>query len=70
MYTFSHLKISHSITFFPPRAQETYKKHCEEKFVIDMIIFQKACERFQDAKTKVALVRKNLVFKVPNGTTK
>ncbi|XP_044891949.1 leucine-rich repeat and IQ domain-containing protein 3 isoform X3 [Felis catus] len=52
------------------RAQETYKKHCEEKFVIDMIIFQKACERFQDAKTKVALVRKNLVFKVPNGTTK
>lgn len=60
-YTFSHLKISHSITFFPLRTQETYRKHCEEKFVIDMIAFQKACERFQDANTKVAILRKNSV---------
>ncbi|XP_025273765.1 leucine-rich repeat and IQ domain-containing protein 3 isoform X1 [Canis lupus dingo] len=46
------------------RAQETYKKHCEEKFVTDMIAFQKACEQFQDAKTKVAIMKK-LVFQVP-----
>ncbi|XP_039080133.1 leucine-rich repeat and IQ domain-containing protein 3 isoform X1 [Hyaena hyaena] len=43
------------------RTQETYRKHCEEKFVIDMIAFQKACERFQDANTKVAILRKNSV---------
>ncbi|XP_011363997.1 leucine-rich repeat and IQ domain-containing protein 3 isoform X1 [Pteropus vampyrus] len=49
------------------RAQEIYKRHCEEKFVLDMITFQKACERLQDAKTKVALVKTNLVLKVPSG---
>ncbi|XP_016000543.2 leucine-rich repeat and IQ domain-containing protein 3 isoform X2 [Rousettus aegyptiacus] len=49
------------------RAQEIYKRHCEEKFVLDMITFQKACERIQDAKTKVALVKTNLVLKVPSG---
>lgn len=32
-----------------------------------MITFQKACERLQDAKTKVALVKTNLVLKVPSG---
>nr|XP_044604945.1 leucine-rich repeat and IQ domain-containing protein 3 isoform X3 [Equus asinus] len=52
------------------RAQETHKRHCEEKFVIDMLAFQKACERLQDAKTKVAIVKTNLVFKVPHGVTK
>ncbi|XP_027958349.1 leucine-rich repeat and IQ domain-containing protein 3 [Eumetopias jubatus] len=52
------------------RAQETYKKHCEEKFVFDMIAFQKACERFQDAKTKTAIMKMNLAFQVPRGVTK
>ncbi|XP_004410891.1 PREDICTED: leucine-rich repeat and IQ domain-containing protein 3 [Odobenus rosmarus divergens] len=52
------------------RAQETYKKHCEEKFVFDMIAFQKACERFQDAKTKTAIMKTNLAFQVPRGVTK
>lgn len=56
--------------FLPLRAQETHKRHCEEKFVIDMLAFQKACERLQDAKTKVAIVKTNLVFKVPHGVTK
>lgn len=32
-----------------------------------MIAFQKNCERLQDAKTKVAIVKRNLVLKVPNG---
>ncbi|XP_014643759.1 PREDICTED: leucine-rich repeat and IQ domain-containing protein 3 [Ceratotherium simum simum] len=52
------------------KAQETYKRHREEKFVMDMIAFQKACERFQDAKTQVAIVKTNLVFKVPKGMTR
>ncbi|XP_023975636.1 leucine-rich repeat and IQ domain-containing protein 3 [Physeter macrocephalus] len=52
------------------RAQEIYKRHCEEKFVNDMIACQKACERFQDAKTKAAIVKKNLILKVPDGMTK
>ncbi|XP_006727949.1 leucine-rich repeat and IQ domain-containing protein 3 [Leptonychotes weddellii] len=52
------------------RTQETYKKHCEEKFVFDMIAFQKACERFQDAKTKAAIIKTNLAFQVPRGVTK
>ncbi|XP_054422794.1 leucine-rich repeat and IQ domain-containing protein 3 [Pteronotus mesoamericanus] len=51
------------------KAQETYKRHCEEKFVLDMLGFQKACERLQDAKTKVALVKANLVLKIPPGMT-
>ncbi|KAB0388127.1 hypothetical protein FD755_003083, partial [Muntiacus reevesi] len=52
------------------RAQEIHKRHCEEKFVNDMIAYQKACERLQDARTKVAVVKKNLVTKVPDGMTK
>ncbi|XP_034874163.1 leucine-rich repeat and IQ domain-containing protein 3 [Mirounga leonina] len=52
------------------RAQETYRKHCEEKFVFDMIAFQKACERFQDAKTKAAIIKTNLAFQVPRGVKK
>ncbi|KAI5938207.1 Leucine-rich repeat and IQ domain-containing protein 3 [Manis javanica] len=52
------------------RAQEACKRHCEEKFVIDMIAFQKACERFQDSKRKVATIKGNLVFQVPSGITK
>lgn len=67
-YSFSNLKISHLLCFFfSPRAQEIYKRHCEEKFVLDMLTFQKACERIQDAKTKVALVKTNLVLNVPSG---
>ncbi|KAL4830664.1 hypothetical protein H8958_001118 [Nasalis larvatus] len=52
------------------RSQEIYKRHCEEKFVMDMIAFEKACERLQDAKTKVAIVKTNLDFKVPSGLIK
>ncbi|XP_057552898.1 leucine-rich repeat and IQ domain-containing protein 3 [Hippopotamus amphibius kiboko] len=52
------------------RAQEIYKRHCEEKFVNEMIAFQKACERFQDVKRRAATVKKTSVFKVPNGMTK
>ncbi|XP_049559141.1 leucine-rich repeat and IQ domain-containing protein 3 isoform X2 [Orcinus orca] len=52
------------------RAQEIYKGHCEEKIVNDIIAFQKACEGFQDTKTKAAIVKKNLIRKVPNGMTK
>nr|XP_020138027.1 leucine-rich repeat and IQ domain-containing protein 3 isoform X1 [Microcebus murinus] len=49
------------------RAEEIYKKHCEEKFVIDMITFQKACERYQDIKAKVAIVKTGLPYVFPNG---
>ncbi|XP_047422859.1 leucine-rich repeat and IQ domain-containing protein 3 [Sciurus carolinensis] len=52
------------------RAQEIHKKHCAEKFVMDMINFQKAVERYQDAKSKVALVKTNFVFNVPSGMMK
>ncbi|XP_012298170.2 leucine-rich repeat and IQ domain-containing protein 3 isoform X2 [Aotus nancymaae] len=52
------------------RSQEIHKRHCEEKFVMDMIAFKNACERLQDAKTKVAIVKTNLDFKFPNGLTK
>uniref|UniRef100_A0A8D0QPH9 Leucine rich repeats and IQ motif containing 3 n=1 Tax=Sus scrofa TaxID=9823 RepID=A0A8D0QPH9_PIG len=52
------------------RAQEIYKRHCEEKFVNEMIAFQKACERFQDAQTKAATVKKNLIFKISKRMTK
>ncbi|XP_003411181.1 leucine-rich repeat and IQ domain-containing protein 3 isoform X1 [Loxodonta africana] len=47
------------------RAQEIHRKHCEEKFVCDMISFQKACERFQEAKTRAAVIKTNRVFKFP-----
>lgn len=68
---FQDLKVSHSITFLSPlRSQEIYKRHCEEKFVTDMIAFEKTCERLQDAKTKVAIVKTNLDFKIPNGLIK
>uniref|UniRef100_A0A8C3W6K9 Leucine rich repeats and IQ motif containing 3 n=1 Tax=Catagonus wagneri TaxID=51154 RepID=A0A8C3W6K9_9CETA len=52
------------------RAQETYKRHCEEKFVNEMIAFQKACERFQEAQTKAATVKQSLVFKIYDRMTK
>lgn len=62
--------MSYSITFlFPLRAQEAYKRHCEEKFVLDMLGFQKASERLQDAKARVAVVKANLLLKVPSGMT-
>ncbi|KAM5323327.1 leucine-rich repeat and IQ domain-containing protein 3 [Glossophaga mutica] len=51
------------------RAQEAYKRHCEEKFVLDMLGFQKASERLQDAKARVAVVKANFLLKVPSGMT-
>nr|XP_021482951.1 leucine-rich repeat and IQ domain-containing protein 3-like [Meriones unguiculatus] len=39
------------------RAEETRRKHREEKFVIDTLILHKACERFEEAKAKVALIK-------------
>ncbi|XP_008580888.1 PREDICTED: leucine-rich repeat and IQ domain-containing protein 3-like, partial [Galeopterus variegatus] len=48
------------------RAQETHKKHCEEKFVLNILALQKACERFQEAKAKVAKVKTNVNFKIKN----
>ncbi|XP_004679575.1 PREDICTED: leucine-rich repeat and IQ domain-containing protein 3 [Condylura cristata] len=48
------------------RIREVYKRNREEKFVADMFIFQKACERFQDVKTRVAIMKMN---KIPNGIT-
>ncbi|XP_066228299.1 leucine-rich repeat and IQ domain-containing protein 3 [Saccopteryx leptura] len=51
------------------RIQETHKKHREEKFVFDMIACQKACERLQDAKAKVARVKRNIFTKIPSGMT-
>lgn len=35
-----------------------------------MIAFQKACERFEDAKTKAAIMKTNFIFQVPRGVTK
>ncbi|XP_021567713.1 leucine-rich repeat and IQ domain-containing protein 3 [Carlito syrichta] len=49
---------------------DIYKRHCEEKFVTDMIIFQKAYERLQDAQAKVAIVKKNLLSKISNEMAK
>ncbi|XP_075396196.1 leucine-rich repeat and IQ domain-containing protein 3 [Tenrec ecaudatus] len=39
------------------RAEEINKRHCEEKFVFDMIAFQRASERFQEAKSRVAIIK-------------
>ncbi|XP_036996983.2 leucine-rich repeat and IQ domain-containing protein 3 [Artibeus jamaicensis] len=52
------------------RAQEAYKRHCEEKFVLNVLGSQKASERLQDAKARVAIVKANLLLKVPSGMTK
>ncbi|XP_037682843.1 leucine-rich repeat and IQ domain-containing protein 3 [Choloepus didactylus] len=52
------------------RCQEIYKRHCEEKFVNEMIAFQNAYERFQDAKTKVAIVKTNIASDVLSGMRK
>nr|XP_027806795.1 leucine-rich repeat and IQ domain-containing protein 3 [Marmota flaviventris] len=52
------------------RAQEIYRKHCAEKFVMDMLTFQKDVERYQEAKSRVALVKTNFVFNIPNGMSK
>nr|KAF6382769.1 leucine rich repeats and IQ motif containing 3 [Pipistrellus kuhlii] len=40
------------------RAQERYKRHSEEKFVYDMIVFQKACERLQEARARIESMKK------------
>ncbi|XP_006831153.1 PREDICTED: leucine-rich repeat and IQ domain-containing protein 3 [Chrysochloris asiatica] len=52
------------------RAQEIHRRHCEEKFVFDMIAFQNACERFQEAKTRVAIVKTKCVCEYPKEVTK
>lgn len=70
-YDFSNLKYLTPLSFlFSLRAQETYKRHSEEKFVCDMIAFQKACERLQDAKAKIESVKTKVVVKIPSGMTK
>ncbi|XP_063138479.1 leucine-rich repeat and IQ domain-containing protein 3 isoform X1 [Rattus norvegicus] len=38
------------------RAEEIHKRHCEERFVIDTLIFQKGCERLEEAKAKVEFI--------------
>nr|XP_023417091.1 leucine-rich repeat and IQ domain-containing protein 3-like [Cavia porcellus] len=40
------------------RAQKIHERHCEEKFVLEMMAFYKASERLEDAKAKVATVKK------------
>lgn len=48
-----------TITFdflLPRRAEEIHKRHCEERFVIDTLIFQKGCERLEEAKAKVEFI--------------
>ncbi|XP_038167350.1 leucine-rich repeat and IQ domain-containing protein 3 [Arvicola amphibius] len=39
------------------RAEEVRKRHCEEKFVIDTLLFQKGCARLEEAKAKVDFIR-------------
>ncbi|KAM4871918.1 leucine-rich repeat and IQ domain-containing protein 3 [Thomomys bottae] len=39
------------------RAEEIHKRHSEEKFVYDMITFQKACAGLQDAKRKAEILK-------------
>ncbi|XP_070259479.1 leucine-rich repeat and IQ domain-containing protein 3 [Myotis yumanensis] len=47
------------------RARENCKRHSEEKFVYDMIAFQKACERLQEAKAKIESVKAKVIVKTP-----
>ncbi|EPQ11272.1 Leucine-rich repeat and IQ domain-containing protein 3 [Myotis brandtii] len=47
------------------RARESCKRHSEEKFVYDMIAFQKACERLQEAKAKIESMKTKVVVKIP-----
>ncbi|XP_041512111.1 leucine-rich repeat and IQ domain-containing protein 3 [Microtus oregoni] len=39
------------------RAEVVRKRHCEEKFVIDTLIFQKGCARLEEAKAKADFIR-------------
>lgn len=48
---------------FPHRAEEIRRRHYEEKFVIDTLIFEKACARLEEAKAKVEFVRTNYTSK-------
>ncbi|XP_059122477.1 leucine-rich repeat and IQ domain-containing protein 3 [Peromyscus eremicus] len=45
------------------RAEEIRRRHYEEKFVIDTLIFEKACARLEEAKAKVEFVRTNYTSK-------
>ncbi|XP_036203034.1 leucine-rich repeat and IQ domain-containing protein 3 [Myotis myotis] len=47
------------------RARESCKRHSEEKFVYDMIAFQKACERLQEAKANIESMKTKVVVKTP-----
>ncbi|XP_006775977.1 PREDICTED: leucine-rich repeat and IQ domain-containing protein 3 [Myotis davidii] len=47
------------------RTRESFKRHSEEKFVYDMIAFQKACERLQEAKAKIESVKTKVAVKTP-----
>ncbi|XP_053448739.1 leucine-rich repeat and IQ domain-containing protein 3 [Nycticebus coucang] len=48
------------------RAKKIYKTHCEEEFVNNMIAFQKACERSQEIKTRVTVVKTGLAYPIPS----
>ncbi|XP_036046293.1 leucine-rich repeat and IQ domain-containing protein 3 isoform X3 [Onychomys torridus] len=45
------------------RAEEIRRRHYEEKFVIDTLIFEKACARLEEAKAKVEFIRTNYTSK-------
>ncbi|XP_051021742.1 leucine-rich repeat and IQ domain-containing protein 3 [Acomys russatus] len=45
------------------RAEETRRRHSEEQFVIDTLIFQKACERLEEAKAKAEFIKTNYTSK-------
>ncbi|XP_051052016.1 leucine-rich repeat and IQ domain-containing protein 3 [Phodopus roborovskii] len=45
------------------RTEEIRRRHGEEKFVIDTLIFQKACARLEDAKAKAEFIRTNYTSK-------
>ncbi|XP_027250997.1 leucine-rich repeat and IQ domain-containing protein 3 isoform X2 [Cricetulus griseus] len=45
------------------RAEEIRKRHSEEKFVIDTLIFQKALARLEEAKAKADYIRTNYTSK-------
>lgn len=57
LYDLSNLQLFYFPLSFPHRAEEVRKRHCEEKFVMDTLIFQKACARLEEAKAKADFIR-------------
>ncbi|XP_004603704.2 leucine-rich repeat and IQ domain-containing protein 3 [Sorex araneus] len=49
---------------------EAFRSHNKEKFVNDMMAFPEYYENFQDVEAKVNIGKKNLVFEIPERTTK